>query len=117
MLKIKIVLYCSETSAEIKLQALLDYTFKRIFKTIENNLEINCNELTLLIKWGCDGSSWYSEYKQKYQESNNNKNDSNLFLASIVPITFLEELTIESKNYIWTDLQTSSTWYCRPLYI
>lgn len=57
---------------EIKLQALLDHTVKRIFDTIDNNLEINSYELTLLTKWGCDGSSGYSEYKQKYQESDEN---------------------------------------------
>lgn len=107
----------SETSAEIKLQALLDHTVKRIFETIDNNLEIDCNELTLLTKWGCDGSSGYSEYKQKYQESNENKNDSDIFLVSIVPIILFEKLTTESKNEIWTNPQTSSTRYCRPLHI
>lgn len=73
----------SETSAEIKLQTLIDHRVKHIFDIIDN-LEINCN--VLLKKWGCDGSSEYSEYKQKYQKSVENKIDSDIFLVSIVPI-------------------------------
>lgn len=44
-------------------------------------------------KWGCDGSSGYSEYIQKpvdkTEEANTEVNDSNLFLITFVPFRLL----------------------------
>ena len=40
--------------------------------------------LVLVSKWGCDGSTGHSQYKQK--ASSENLSDSDLFLSSVVPL-------------------------------
>lgn len=47
-------------------------------------LNIEKVEADLICKWGCDGSSGQSEYKQKFNEENNS--DANIFLTSFVPL-------------------------------
>lgn len=105
----------TETSAEVTLQNLLDHTTKRIFLT-KLNLEIhNIKEhgLVLHSKWGCDGASGQSEFKQKFSDQNPNFSDANLFMTSVVPL----EMTL-ANGYsvkIWTNTRPSSTRFCRAL--
>ena len=77
----------TETSAEVELQALLNHTAERILHTQSEVLhcfEENDIELALISKWGCDGSSGQSEYKQKFHDES--CSDANIFFTSFVPI-------------------------------
>lgn len=53
----------TESYACVALQALLDHTAERLLQTKSEEEILAMNrELTLLSKWGCDGSSGHSEY-------------------------------------------------------
>jgi len=49
--------------------------------------------MELISKWGCDGSSRYSEHMQKpvdeTEKANTELNDSNLFLITFAPLHLL----------------------------
>ncbi|KAJ8879945.1 hypothetical protein PR048_020566 [Dryococelus australis] len=60
-------------------------------------------------KWGCDGSSRHSGYKQKFSETHVSSTDSDVLIISVVP------LIAERKEIIWRNPITSSTRYCRPV--
>lgn len=62
---------------------------------------------TLMSKWGCDGSSGYSTYKQKI--GNPSDTDEFLFVFSFVRI----KLHV-GHNIIWQNPRSSSTMYFRP---
>lgn len=110
-------IFVSEISAEVKLQGLLDHTIRRICQSInELNLSLLENQnLILISKWGFDGTSGKSQYKQKF--SNSDCTDSDIFLSSLVPILLCAQSNdnIELKNSIWKNPKTSSTKYCRPI--
>ncbi|CAH0546704.1 unnamed protein product [Brassicogethes aeneus] len=107
----------SEVKAEFPLQDLLDHTISRIFEvqedvfnTYSENVQSNSN-LTLISKWGCDGSSGMSEYKQKFEDDGNS--DASIFLASLVPI----QLVSEKDVILWQNPRPSSPRFCRPIYM
>ncbi|XP_030766971.1 uncharacterized protein LOC115890777 [Sitophilus oryzae] len=104
----------SETSAEVKLQALLDHTVQRLLivqeSVIDSLSEEELNQLSLFTKWGFDGSSGHSSYKQAFHGSE--ASDAAIFITSIVPI----RLVCKSK-VIWQNPRPSSPRYCRPLKI
>lgn len=56
-----------EVSAKVPLQSMLDHTTTRIIEsqTIKNGNMSNFQKLVLYTKWGCDGSSGQSQYKQR----------------------------------------------------
>lgn len=100
----------TETRAEIKLQAILNKTASRL---IEAQTEVIRNVLPrssfiLLSKWGCDGSSGHSTYKQRFE--NPNATDEFLFVYSLVPLRLFDGETV-----IWQNPRPSSTLYCRPI--
>lgn len=101
------------SSAEIKLQALLDLTAHRILEAqkevIQGQGHASKIKLILISKWGFDGSSGLSEYKQKAGEVN----DASVFMTSLVPIKL-----VSNKNQdqiLWQNPRTSSTRFCRPV--
>lgn len=104
----------SETKCEIPLQRLLDHTSNRILQIpslpkIENNM----HDFTIIYKWGCDGSSGYSQYKQKYSTPTS-VSDNNLFLFSIVPLQF--RCSVDNSNIVlWQNPRPSSPRFCRPI--
>lgn len=100
----------TETRAEINLQAILDLTAARLVRAQNNFVGSSFpkKEFTLISKWGCDGSSGHSAYKQKFE--NDGASDENLFLFSFVPIKLHSPHEI-----IWQNPCPSSTSYCRPL--
>lgn len=105
----------TETSATVSLQALLDHTTARllqvqsdVIKTLDSSLT---NNMTLILKWGCDGSS-AQQYKQKFDESNSS--DANVFFTSVVPLQMLASDS-ESEVVVWKNPRPSSPRYCRPL--
>lgn len=108
----------TESHAEVELQSLLDHTTKRIIElqdTVVNDVFSDpVNNLKLIGKWGFDGSSGYSEYKQKVE--NNNLDDSHMFVTSYVPLALLTtEDSSSSSKIIWKNPRPSSTRYCRPV--
>lgn len=78
-------LYVDDTSAKIRLSDLLENTASRIISEFsEEQLELcNNSEITFICKWGCDGSSGFSEYKQQSESSTDY---STIFMASLVPL-------------------------------
>lgn len=68
--------------------------------------------MTLEHKWGFDGSSGQSNYKQKF-ESDPTIDDSSIVINSIVPL----KLTMNGppEKVIWYNVKSSSTRHCRPL--
>lgn len=104
-------------SASVKLQSLLDHTARRILemKSVEELHHLhNCN-LVLMSKWGCDGSSGQSQYKQILPGEQEGISDSHLFIASLVPLRLL--VSNESQQILWQNQRPSSTRYCRPIII
>lgn len=99
----------SETSATVKLQALLDHTTERIFLTkSETDLKSMSNQFVLLSKWGCDGSSGHSTFKITFE--NEGATDANMFLTSLVPLRLSD-----NKSLFWDNPRPSSTRFCRPI--
>lgn len=99
----------TETRVEITLQAVLDLTAERLIIAQKDVFEnVSCSALTLVSKWGCDGSSGYSTYKQKF--TNPNDTDEFLFAFSFVPLRLHDD-----DNIIWQNPRPSSTMYCRPI--
>lgn len=71
-------------------------------------------KLTLLSKWGCDGSSGHSLYKQKFEEDQDS--DAHIFLTSFVPLELISgDLNSPNKVVIWKNARPGSSRYCRPI--
>ena len=112
---------CTEISAEVPLQSILDHTALRILTLQEDVIKTLSPEIVrnqkLIIKWGCDGSSGQSEYKQKFL--NSESSDASIFLTSLVPL----QLTASShssktcETIIWKNPRPSSPRYCRPIHL
>lgn len=110
-------------SAEVKLQDLIEHSAELLLRTLNEDCLKNlgdCN-LTLISKWGCDGSSGQKQYKQCNAE---NSSDSNLFMVSFVPLRLrndridFEPSTSRAARTnidVWKNDTPSSTKYCRPI--
>jgi hypothetical protein len=96
----------TDISAQIKLQAILNLTTQRLLKNIE--IETDYKNLELISKWGFDGASNQSNYKQR---SESNLDDSSIFMGSLVPIKL-----ICGDNILWENKCPNSTFFCRPLF-
>ncbi|KAK7791956.1 hypothetical protein R5R35_004579 [Gryllus longicercus] len=112
----------TETSAEVKLQALLDHTVERIFRVqqdVISSLLDSAYDTELICKWGCDGTSGQSTFKQKFDDdSEGTKTDANIFFVSIVPLQILSvEKSTQKQIVIWKNPRPSSPRFCRPLKI
>lgn len=103
----------TESKAEIELQSLLDHTASRILeseKSVLDSLPVESDNLTLIGKWGFDGSTGHSEYKQSF--ANSSLDDSSLFVTSYVP---LQVVNNSDNKILWKNPRPSSTRYCRPI--
>lgn len=104
----------TETMAEVKLQQLLDHTASRLLIN-NNNLEECTNEelidISVTYKWGFDGSTGHSQYKQRYSDGSTLSNDSSIFFTSIVPI----KMETTNGKILFQNPVPSSTKYCRPI--
>lgn len=109
----------NETSAQVPLQALLNHTVERLITVQENVLSLLSNEelgkLQLMTKWGFDGSSGHSSYKQAFHGSQ--ASDSAVFITSIVPLRLVCDPDGRNQKIVWQNPRPSSTRYCRPLKI
>ncbi|XP_022828240.1 uncharacterized protein LOC111357680 isoform X1 [Spodoptera litura] len=101
----------TESRADIRLQAILDLTTNRLVKVqneVIRSVLSKSSSFTLVSKWGCDGSSGHSTYKQKFE--NVEATDEFLFVFSFVPLQLYDGDII-----IWQNPRPSSTTYCRPI--
>lgn len=108
----------TESSAEVQLQGLLDHTANRILESKKDILESvpneSLNKISLIGKWGFDGSTGHSEYKQCFSDST--LGDSNLFVTSYVPLQLVLPAENEANSAVlWKNPRPSSTRYCRPI--
>lgn len=100
-----------ESFSSVGLQELLDHTVSRIFQTkTKSEIDEIPNELNLISKWGCDGSSGHSEYHQRFTDEN--VSDKNMFLTSLVPLKLTD---LYNDFYFWKNSEPSSTRLCRPM--
>lgn len=108
----------SETSAEIPLQHLLNHTAERILiyqKEVLNELSTEqLNNLVLICKWGCDGSSGHSIYKQRLEEKD--ASDAQILFLALVPLQLIHiDKKTEKVTWIWKNRRPSSPRFCRPI--
>lgn len=110
----------SEFGARVPLQALLDYTAKRLLVTHSIAIDIikdsNTDDkinLQLLTKCGIYGNGCQSIYNIKYDKDiYHNISESNMFSAFISPVL----LALKNKGTIvWQSDSLSSGVHCRPL--
>lgn len=104
----KNMIIINDTFALIKLQAILDLTVSRLLTICEDKLSLNTN-LKLICKWGFDGASNQSIYKQKFTNGDLNS-DNYIFMTSFVPIQLISDFEV-----VWINKTSSSTRYCRPI--
>lgn len=107
----------TEISGEISLQSLLDHTIKRLvisqLEVLKSRIEeFDPSLVNIIFKWGCDGASSQSRYKQGFEDREND--DSNLFIISLVPLR-ISATSKRGNNEIilWQNPIPSSTKYCR----
>lgn len=98
----------SEIGFAIKLQAILDTTAKRLIETLPSSFAEPNRKISLITKWGFDGASNQSQYKQKFE--NVDGDDASIFLTTLVPIVLRDD-----QQTYWQNLKTSSTTLCRPI--
>nr|XP_022901971.1 uncharacterized protein LOC111414763 [Onthophagus taurus] len=105
----------TETCAEVELQKLMDHTASRLISHLKDAVEpLNNDEkqsLTLISKWGCDGSQ-QMQFKMKFE--NETESDSNIFQSSVVPLQLVYG---QDKKILWQNPTPSSPRYCRPIRI
>lgn len=77
----------TEDSAILPLQKLLDHTASRILEMLDEVMNIHPpnQKLTLISKWGIDGSSGFHPQKQKFIECNF-FDDEHMLVISTVPL-------------------------------
>lgn len=71
---------------------------------------LDSEELTFEYKWGMDGASGQSEYKQVFKNCTDGAIDSSILMISLVPLAIISGSVI-----LWINKQASSTKYCRPI--
>ena len=94
--------------AQVPLQKLLDHTVTRLLELqaeVLSNLERR--DLTLTCKWGLDGSTGHSRYKQVGVER-----DELMFITTLVPLELRSDQLV-----VWRNSTPSSPRFCRPLRI
>lgn len=116
----------NELKVEVPVQDLLDASVYRIFQidevkiavqkkadTLLNNLTNDAIKLRykLYSKYGFDGATGQSKYKQRFEQSPLESSDESLFTSTLVPI-FLSD---ECSNNIWVNPNPASTRFCRPI--
>lgn len=108
----------TETTGKVKLQSLLNHIVRRLAIIQDEVLSrvIDKNDTAVFemtYKWGFDGSSNHSIYKQRFQESCDAA-DSDLFLTSIVPLKMTAKTEV-GEEIVWMNPRASSTRFCVPV--
>lgn len=103
----------TEIGAEVNLQELLDVTAHSVLKLLDDPSKLRCNaSLTLLCKYGFDGSSGHSTYKQIFQNPNIHTTDEYFFFIAMSPLQLTDN---ENQKVLWNNPRPSSTHFCRPI--
>lgn len=107
----------SEKHVQVALQDLLDHTCtrlalvcKEVFLSLEND---TITDLKLHIKWGIDGTSGFTEYKQKFQDASGS--DAAMLVTCMVPIRLVGNTSIQKDVIFWQNNRPSSPRFCRPI--
>lgn len=109
----------TDTLVNISLQSLVDHTVSRLIE-VQRDVFENINDLSnlnILFKWGFDGSSGHSQYKQKFL-CDSNASDASIFISCMVPLQIISGnpgFSDKDKTVIWQNPKSSSTRYCRPI--
>ncbi|XP_018404085.1 PREDICTED: uncharacterized protein LOC108780770 [Cyphomyrmex costatus] len=104
--------------AEIKLQALLDHTAKRILffqREIIGTLTVdNARNMHLICKWGCDRRSGQNVYEQRFTKDG--KLDENILFTSLVPLQLVcKVFELNTEVVVWKNPRPSSSRFSRPI--
>ncbi|EAT45104.1 AAEL003578-PA [Aedes aegypti] len=106
--------------AEVPLQSLVDHTIQRLVEFLNMNI-LPEDSIRVIFKWGCDGSSNHSRYKQQFFDEDSDGeiieyNDSHIFAISLVPVRVVRRQSGDgSDQIIWNNELPSSVSLCRPL--
>lgn len=106
----------NQTGAQIPLQSLLNHTAERILdlsKHIIRRIKPTTGRLkvNLSVKWGYDGSSGSSEWRQRFlTDSIRDNTDADLFCTALIPLSVKN-----SDNTLWVNPTPASIRMCRPL--
>lgn len=102
----------SEMGANIALQSLLNHTVERLVKSCDQNIieEVAEQELEATYKWGLDGASGQSLYKQVFQGDSENPTVESIMMVPLIPLQIASPFKV-----IWKNTQPSSTRLCRPI--
>lgn len=102
------------TCAESNFQCLMDLTVNRLSLYLEDVLKslntIEKKSLTIICKWGCDGSQ-QDKFKQRFD--NDSDCDGSLFVSSFVPLQIV--CGTKSDKIVWQNPTPSSPRFCRPI--
>lgn len=102
----------TDVRVRIPLQNLLDHTVKRLVQTCDASIFENVDKhgLEMISKWGMDGASGQSLYKQIFTDDDGTNSDSSVFMLSMVPL-----IIQSASKELWKNLHPSSTRLCRPI--
>lgn len=107
----------SETGCVTKLQDILNHTAERIVTIPEIErmiLEKNVRNLNLVLKYGSDGTSGFTQFKQAFVDSKNLESNSAMIFG-IVPLCLNINNRESSDFQFWKNKNPSSTKYCRVI--
>lgn len=91
----------------------LFYVYNRLLQASKLEIPESDCDLQIHYKWGIDGASGQSQYKQIWKtQFNEDCSDSSVLMTSLVP---LEISSTSSSTVLWRNPQPSSTNYCRPI--
>lgn len=86
----------TETSVYVDLQSLFDLTVERLIVSLKDVIDtLNFDEMQntcLFSKWGFDGSSGHSSYKQAFYRSEGS--DSAVFMTYLIPLRLVSNFKI-----------------------
>lgn len=110
----------SVQGANIPLQLLLDHTLQRLCQVLQPEFSAlvtahKISSLSLTGKWGLDGATGQSTYKQG-GDGMKCATDASIFITSYVPLQLAGlSTTAAPEIIIWTNQRPSSTQFCRPI--
>lgn len=87
------------------LHSLLNKTTERLLQTLDLPVISEMQPAKLISKWGIDGSSGHSQYKEKFTDQV--ATDEYLFLICFVPLKLI--LDDDSHITLWVNPKPSST--------
>lgn len=68
--------------------------------------------MELICKWGFDGNSGFSSYKQIREHSTPVRAEESLFVTTLVPLRLMDKM---STIIMWENLQPVSKRFCQPI--